>query len=127
MRPIPLKLRERMESDPEMHVCIYSHFPHGFPFTQVNDCMDEFGNRPGRAEWEHAFIYAGKQINEWWAIIGVCWFHHRGPGLNKDYNKYRALMRMSEKDFDEAQIKYPKDDWRKISLKLINKFENLND
>ena len=91
-----------------MKICIHAN----------GDCRDEFGRKPARVEWEHAFIYAGKQINEWWAIIGVCWHHHRGPGLDKDYNKFRALERMSEKDLDEAQKKYPNVDWRKLKDKL---------
>jgi len=111
MRPIPIKLREQMEKDPEMHRCIYSN----------TDCRDEYGNRPGRAEWEHAFIY-NKQVNEWWAIIGVCWYHHRGPGLNKEYNRYRAIERMGEEDLKEAQKKYPKFNWKEERDRLIRKF-----
>ena len=112
MRPIPQKLRDQMEKDPAMHSCIYFN----------EDCKDEYGRKHCRAEWEHCFIYAGKQINEWWAIIGVCWYHHRGPGLNKDYNRMRALMRMSEKDLEEAQKKYPRVDWIFEKERLIKKF-----
>jgi hypothetical protein len=113
MRPIPEQLRRQMEADPQMKMCI--HFN--------KDCQDQFGNRPARAEWEHAFEYAGRQINEWWAIIGVCWYHHQGPGLNKDYNRYRCLIRMTDKDIEEAQKKYPKRNWRELRDRLIIKFE----
>lgn len=100
MRPIPEKLKRQMEADPRMKMCIYYNC----------DCHDEYGNKPGRAEWEHAFIY-DKQINEWWAIVGVCWYHHRGPGLDKKYNQFRALERMTEQDIADAQKKYPRVDW----------------
>ncbi len=112
MRPIPAKLREQMEKYPDMRICIYNNC----------DCQDMSGRRPARAEWEHCFTYAGKQINEWWAIIGCCWWHHRGPGLNKEYNRYRALLRMSDDDLREAEIKYPKFNWRWERDRLIKKY-----
>ncbi len=113
MRPIPPALRARIEKIPGMKLCIYHN----------SDCHDEFGNKPGRAEWEHAFMYAGKQINEWWAIIGVCWFHHRGPGLDKSFNQHKCLERMSEADLDEAQRKYPGTDWRKLKERLRKRYK----
>jgi hypothetical protein len=112
MRPIPPALKKLIESDPAMRICIYHNA----------DCRDEFGRRPARAEWEHAFIYAGKQINEWWAIIGVCWYHHRGPGLDKGFNQYKCLERMSESDLDEAERKYPGTKWRSIRERLRKKY-----
>jgi hypothetical protein len=116
MRPIPLKLREQMEQDPIMRMCCHSDE------DDSCDCEDEWGKHPGRAEWEHCFIYAGKQINEWWAIIGCCWYHHRGPGLNKDLNKWFAIKRMTEKDLVEAQKKYPKFNWTAERDRLKRKF-----
>ena len=114
MRFIPENLKEKISSDPSMKLCI--HFN--------KDCRDEFGNRPGRAEWEHAFIYAGKQINERWAIIGVCWYHHRGPGLNKAYNQYRCLIRMTDEEMSEAIKKYPNVDWISLRNRLKIQFEH---
>jgi hypothetical protein len=115
MRPIPLKLRKQMEADPMMHACIYNdHY-----------CQNEFGWYPVKAEWEHCFIYAGKQINEWWAIIGVCWYHHRGKGLNKNFNRYRALIRLSEAELEEVQKKYPKQNWRQMRDRLRIEFGQL--
>lgn len=35
------------------------------------------GNCDGRITWEHAIIYAGKQLNETWAILGICEYHHK--------------------------------------------------
>lgn len=114
MRPIPLPLRKQMEADPLMHRCVHDN----------RDCQDEYGRRPGRAEWEHCFIYSGRQVNEWWAIVGCCWYHHRGGGLVKAYNQYMALRRMSENDLEEAQKKYSRFDWTKERNRLIKKFTN---
>lgn len=61
----------------------------------------------GRITWEHAFIYAGKQINEKWAIIPLCVYHHLGEGLDKHENQRIALRRATEEDL----AKYPKKDW----------------
>lgn len=92
MRPIPIKLREQIAADPFMKRCIYKY------------CQ-------GKPEWEHAFLYAGKQINEVWAIIPVCEHHHRGPGLDKDYNRYRALERA---DLADLKKRMPKKNWSQI-------------
>jgi len=51
-----------------------------------------YSDCPGKPEWEHAFTYQ-KQINEAWAIVPACAYHHRGKGLDKDYNRYRAIIR----------------------------------
>lgn len=61
----------------------------------------------GRITWEHAWIYAGRQINEKWAIIPLCVFHHLGLGLNKKMNQALSLERATEEDLS----KYPKKDW----------------
>ena len=96
MRPIPQKLRNQIAADPYMKVCARSGW----------DCQ-------GRITWEHAFIYAGKQINEAWAIIPLCWFHHLGPGVDKRINEAIALNRATEEDLK----KYPKKNWQIYFLK----------
>lgn len=101
MRPIPLKLRKEIANDKFMQKCIYKN------------CQ----NHP---EWEHAFIYAGRQINEKWAIVPVCTYHHRGKGLNKEFNQYIAISRATEEDF----AKYPRFDWKRLKQYLINKYAN---
>lgn len=30
----------------------------------------------GRIEWHHAVIFAGKALQVWWAIHGICHYHH---------------------------------------------------
>lgn len=44
-------------------------------------------------DWEHALYYAGSQLQERWAIVPLCWWAHRGPGLNKKINEVIALNR----------------------------------
>lgn len=107
MRPIPEKLKKQIAQDPNMKFCIYES-----PLCR------------GKVEWEHAFIYAGKQINEWWAIIGVCVYHHRGAGLNKEFNQFKALdraVKMGHLPF--IMDIYPKIDWLQKYKYLVSKFE----
>lgn len=90
MRPIPPKLREKIAADPWMKKCIYV------------GCS-------GKPEWEHAMIYAGKQVNEAWAILPVCEYHHRGDGLDKRFNEYVALSRATAADL----ARYARAGWDK--------------
>ena len=70
-------------------------------------------------EWEHAWIYAGKQVNEIWAIISICWWAHRGPGLDKEKNQFVSLIRAT----DEELEKYPRKDWAQIKKYLTGKYK----
>src|SRR5215510_1054527 len=76
MRPILPHLREELANDN-----YYCHCA-----RQSEDCS-------GRITWDHAIIHAGRQINEKWAIIPLCEFHHLGYGLNKQINQCIALLR----------------------------------
>lgn len=68
------------------------------------------GNCDGRITFEHTLIYAGKQIDEVWAIIHLCEYHHAvntyqdGGDLNKEKNVWIALNRAT----DEELLKYSK-------------------
>lgn len=104
MRPIPIELRKRIASNPFMQRCIYWGI-------RSNGCK-------GRVEWEHAFEYGGKQINEEWAIVPVCTYHHR-IALDKDYNRFRAIIRA---DIDDLQRRMPKKNWRQIKKYLVAKY-----
>lgn len=88
-----------MDKDPFMHRCIYD---------------DEYCS--GRVEWEHAFLYAGKQINEWWAIVGCCAnTHHRGKKLDKKLNQYVGLTRAVKAGHLPFIIeKYPRVNWLQL-------------
>ena len=68
------------------------------------------GTCRGNMTWEHAIIHAGRQLDEAWAIIILCEYHHavnnyqdRGD-LKKELNVYYAL----EQATDEELIKVSK-------------------
>lgn len=82
-----MKLREEMASD--------SYYSRCARFDA--DCR-------GRITWEHALIYAGRQVNEKFAIIPLCVYHHLGAGLVKKENQRIALERATDDDLK----KYPR-------------------
>ena len=110
MRAIPIKMRTQLAEDPDMGRCIWD-------LLGMSDECD------GRIEFEHAIMYAGRQLNEPWAIVGACTYHHRGPGLNKDLNRFMALRKAN---LDEVVVKYPKTDWRQIWSYLSKRFIELS-
>ena len=93
--PIPQKLRDEMADDPYYKYCARAS-----------------GHCEGRITWEHAMTYAGKRINEKWAIIPLCEFHHGllgSGGMNKSVNVSIALARANREDLE----KYPRAFWAK--------------
>lgn len=100
MRPITDKVKKILEADPRMKLC-----------AARNSFLT--GACVGRVEWDHVWIYAGRQIDEPWAIIGLCKKHHR----EKDGNKY--LKRLAEHESlrlatSEDLEKYPRKNWSQI-------------
>lgn len=87
MRPIPLPLRKIISEDPYYRIC-----------ARWKD-----GSCNGRITIEHALIYGGRQVNEIWALIPLCWYHHLGDGLEKLKNQFIALSRATAEDLK----KYP--------------------
>jgi len=61
----------------------------------------------GRLTCEHALTYAGRQVNDLFAIIPLCEYHHLGKGLNKLENRRIAVSRATVEDL----AKYPRADW----------------
>lgn len=110
MHPIPIKLRQKLSESQDMKVCIHNN----------SDCS-------GRVEWEHAWTYAGKQIQEEWAIIPCCTYHHRGKGLDKDFNRYKSLMKVKDIIKQDPGIdvflRYPKKNWLQEYNFLKEKYE----
>jgi hypothetical protein len=90
MRPMPKKLRDQISADPFMSKCARS--------------LE--GNCDGRITWEHALIFAGKQLNERFAIIPLCEKHHAvnkyqdGDHLCKEINVLIALNRATDSELD---------------------------
>ena len=89
MNNTPLKLRKKWATDP--------------PRT----CMRADENCSGILTKEHALLYAGRQVQEDWAILDLCWAHHLGEFLNKRENIRIALSRATKEDL----LKYPKNTW----------------
>ena len=92
MSPIPQKLRKQLSEDPEYKICARAmRSGHG-------------GECRGRITFEHAILYANRQVQERWAIIPLCVYHHLGVGLNKRWNINYALSRATR----EELAKYPR-------------------
>lgn len=91
MNNVPTKLRNKWREEDRIgikRVCLRA---------------DE-GNCSGRLTKEHAIIYAGKQLQEEWAILDICEFHHgvnnfqdRGD-LNKEKHIWIALNRATDEE-----------------------------
>lgn len=92
-RPIPLPLRKQLNDDPRMHICML--------------CKTTVG-----IQFHHALYYRNRQINEAYAILGVCDDCHNGtqgviPQKNRDICELEAIMRGLQSDIE---TKYPKVD-----------------
>lgn len=74
------------------------------------------GTCKGRITREHALIYAGRQIQELWAIIPLCAFHHAvdfyqdSGDLRKRVNEVIAVSRATAEELK----KYPKANWDQL-------------
>lgn len=81
MNNIPKKLKNELENDPFYSSCA---------LRGINECG-------GRITWEHALIYAGKQVQKKFAIVPLCAKHHSVdeyqdmPTMNKELNVWVAL------------------------------------
>jgi len=82
----------------------------------VNKCdRHDEGDCSGGLTKEHALIYAGKQIQELWAILDICEYHHAinqyqdGGNLDKKKHEWIAMSRMTNID----KAKYSKRNWNK--------------
>lgn len=86
MRPISPRVKKLLDSEPE--VCARA--------------MD--GGCKGRITREHAIIYAGRQLDEAWAIVKLCTWHHAvdehqdGGDLQKERNVWIALNRATDEE-----------------------------
>ncbi len=107
MRPIPQKISKQLDEMEFMKKCI--------------NCGSQ-----SNIEREHSLIYAGKQINEVYAIQPLCRTCHRGYSGTikreiKDYSEFIAIVR----GLKDLVKKYPKFDWQRrkqeLEYKLIRK------
>ena len=98
------------------------------PFYKLCARRDE-GNCKGRITIEHALIYAGRQIDEIFACLPICAYHHEvdqyagGGGMDKKKHEWIAISRMTESD----RIKYSRRPWGRDLALLENKYGKYND
>lgn len=104
MRPIPPNIKKEMLADPYYASCSRKN----------EECQ-------GRITFEHVWIYSGKQINEVWAIIPLCVYHHLGDGLNKNVNRMISILRATPDDL----AKYPRKNWAMERKHLYESFHDL--
>ena len=95
MRPIPPALRKQLAASQFMQQC----------------CFKGCGHK--EVEWNHALFYAGQQINEWYAIVPLCDYHHRGNNgtIWQDVRDYCERLAI-EQGLEHLQIHYPKSNWK---------------
>lgn len=88
---MPRKLREECAADPFYKTCARN--------AALQDHVCGSDPLTGRMiEWEHALITAGIQVQKRFAIIPLCYWAHRGPGLNKSINVWIALNRATDEE-----------------------------
>ena len=112
-----MKRRKRLSEDPFYARCVR---------YKEDTCK-------GRVTWEHAFIYAGRQIDEDWAILPICEFHHgvgeyqdRGD-LQKELGQFIALDRLRRSGhLLYASTGYPRTDWEQLFKYLKSTYGNYN-
>jgi len=98
MRLIPPKLKEQINKDPFFRKC----------------CITGSSN----VSIEHCWIYAGRQINELWALVPLRRDLNTShpPKHIKEKCQLISLNRATEKDL----LKYPRKDWKQIKYALKN-------
>lgn len=84
MNNMPAQLRMELDALPEYHKCILASA----------ECQ-------GRITWQHAVIYAGRQIQRQWAILPMCWRHHLGDLHDGTRDRKIALKRATNADKKE--------------------------
>ena len=77
--------------------------------TPATRCDRQDKDCSGRLTKEHAILYSGRQVQELWAILDLCWYHHLGEGLKKSENIKIAMARATEAD----RKKYPRLLWKR--------------
>lgn len=103
MHPIPPKLRDEIAESGQNKGCALDH--------------GEYGYCDGVIQWHHVWIYAGRQIQESWAIVGACNKHHDEVKTRqevKDAFERESLRRATDKDLE----KYPNKNWEALKKNL---------
>ncbi len=89
MNKVPQKLKDKWKDEDKKGL--------------VRHCMrSDEGNCQGRLTKEHCITFAGKQLQEDWAILDICAYHHgvdefQDTGdMNKEKHVWIALNRATE-------------------------------
>ena len=112
---IPKRINDTLDCMPRMRVC------------PLADSQVMFGTCEGRLERHHVWIYAGRDIQELWAILSPCSKHH--AMVKTDRRVKEALERISLEFATNAQLsKYPKRGWQQLRkhLKAIDPTHQLS-
>lgn len=108
MRPIPLKIRERLSKDKAMERCL------------VYNC----GRTP--VQWHHPLIYSGKQVNKWYSIAPLCEKCHMGNfGSITPVAKCLSELWCIKRGWEEIHTDLPKFNWKQRKIFLENKLKSL--
>lgn len=81
-------------------------------------------NCEGRCTLEHVWIYASRQVDEWWAIIMICAKAHSvdqfqdGGIMDKEINEWLSINLMTPAD----EAKYYKKNWKQRREYLNGKY-----
>jgi len=84
--------------------------------------------KTGNIVIHHAIIYAGKQINEKWAIVPLLWSEHDAQSNNPkaahrcQETRDRIELICLDRATDEELAKYPNRDWKKRKKLLAKRF-----
>lgn len=109
-RPLTKEAKEAIKTDPFYKKCI----------------RHAEGNCQGRLTHEHALYYGGKRMDDVFAILPVCAYHHGvdrfmdSGDLDKDFHRWVAINRMTDKDM----AKYDRVYWKVQRNYLNNKYGN---
>lgn len=105
MRSISSRVSKELHTQLRMKQCV------------IRDLQDLYGPCGGKIEWDHVWIYAGRQIDEPWAIVGLCHDHHmakEGEPAVKAAVQTASLMLATIEELS----KYSRKDWEQIKHSL---------
>lgn len=87
------------------------------------------GGCAGRITWEHAIIFAGRQLDKAWSIVKLCERHHEvnsyqdNGDLQKEKNVWIALNQATDLELKEVSKAI---DYGKMKSRLNAKYGNYN-
>lgn len=111
MRPLSYRVRKVINTDPFYRTCVIT----GWTDQYCKSIRSKL-----YISIEHALEYAGKQIDEPWALVGLRNDLNTSamPLERKEKCRIVCLVRATENDLK----KYPKKDWSQMKKYLFNKY-----